>query len=264
VARVDEALAALRLQGFLRYIAAQAASNVGTWIQITVKNWLVLQLSHSGLALGVTNALQFGPSLLLGMYGGVVADRYDRRRLLMVTQACLGALAVGLLAIIGAVRVWMIWIAAGALGLVKCFDLPALQGFAKSSRLALVHAARQDRLAKHPRLDLRSCRRAGCAGRNADAAASACHDLRLRTQRRPGQRDGDQTLQARTSDDMRGRVMALYAMCFNGSALWGRPAFGGFAQRLGVATALATSAAICGLFALAAVIVRQATHQAAQ
>jgi len=92
------------------YFAAQVVSNVGTWVQITVENWLVLELSHSGLALAVTNALQFGPSLVLGMYGGVVADRRDRRRILMITQACLGslALAVGMLAGIGVVRVWII------------------------------------------------------------------------------------------------------------------------------------------------------------
>ena len=79
---------------------AQIISGVGTWVQITVENWLVLELTHSGLAMGVTNALQFGPSLVLGMYGGVVADRRDRRRVLMVIQTCLGllALAVGLLA----------------------------------------------------------------------------------------------------------------------------------------------------------------------
>jgi MFS family permease len=124
---------ALCHRNFRLYFAAQVISNVGTWIQITVENWLVLELSHSGLALGVTNALQFGPSLLLGMYGGVVADRRDRRRLLMITQACLGllALVVGLLAGIGVVRVWIIWLAAGALGLVKRFDLPALQSFVK-------------------------------------------------------------------------------------------------------------------------------------
>lgn len=126
-------LSALRHSGFRRYFAAQAVSGIGTWVQITVENWLVLQLSHSGLALGITNALQFGPSLLLGLYGGVVADRRDRRRLLMMTQTCLGllAVAVGVLAGIGAVRVWMIWLAAAALGVVKPFDMPALQAFVK-------------------------------------------------------------------------------------------------------------------------------------
>jgi MFS family permease len=126
-------LSALRHHNFRLYFAAQVVSNVGTWVQITVENWPVLELSHSGLALGVTNAVQFGPSLLLGMYGGLVADRRDRRRLLMITQACLGliALILGLLAGIGIVRVWIIWLAAGMLGLVKCFDLPALQSFVK-------------------------------------------------------------------------------------------------------------------------------------
>jgi MFS family permease len=102
-------------------------------VQITVENWLVLQLSHSGLALGVTNALQFGPSVAFGMYGGVIADRYDRRRVLIVTQTGMGllALAVGVLASLGLVRVWMIWLAAGAFGLIKCFDLPAQQSFVK-------------------------------------------------------------------------------------------------------------------------------------
>lgn len=126
-------LSALRHHNFRLYFVAQVVSNIGTWVQIIVENWLVLQLSHSALALGVTNALQFGPSVVLGLYGGVVADRRDRRRVLMVTQACLGliALAVGLLAVIGVVQVWIIWLAAAALGLVKCFDLPALQSFVK-------------------------------------------------------------------------------------------------------------------------------------
>jgi MFS family permease len=126
-------LSALRHRNFRLYFAAQIVANVGTWVQITIQNWLVLELTRSGLALGVTNALQFGPLVLFGMYGGVIADRVDRRRLLMLTQACLGslALAVGLLAGIGIVRVWIIWVAAAALGLVKCFDLPALQSFVK-------------------------------------------------------------------------------------------------------------------------------------
>ena len=127
------ALAAFAHRNFRLYFAAQVGSTIGTWIQIIVENWLVLEVSHSGLALAFTNALQFGPAVLLGMYGGVIADRHDRRRLLMLTQTALGglALAVGLLAAIGIVRVWIIWLAAFGLGLVKCFDMPALQGFVK-------------------------------------------------------------------------------------------------------------------------------------
>ena len=107
MARAEVIPSALHQRNFRRCFGAQVISNLGTWVQITAENWLVLTLSHSGLALGVTNALQFGPSWFLGMYGGVTADRHDRGRLLMATQACLGllALAVGLLAASGVVRV---------------------------------------------------------------------------------------------------------------------------------------------------------------
>lgn len=101
------ALAALQLPTVLRRTSCIQHRHLGAeWVQIIVENWLVLQLSHSGLALGVTSALQFGPSVLLGMYGGVIADRHDRRRVLMITQACLGliALVVGLLAAVGVVQ----------------------------------------------------------------------------------------------------------------------------------------------------------------
>ena len=64
---------------------AQIVSNIGTWIQITVEHWLLPQLSHAGLALGITNALQFGLLLLLGHYGGVITDRHARRHVLMIT-----------------------------------------------------------------------------------------------------------------------------------------------------------------------------------
>jgi hypothetical protein len=73
--------ASLRHSNFRIYFAAQIGSNIGSWIQITAENWLVLQLAHSGLALGITNALQFGPLVVFGLYGGVIADRFDRRRL---------------------------------------------------------------------------------------------------------------------------------------------------------------------------------------
>jgi MFS family permease len=115
------------------YFGAQIGSNVGTWIQITAENWLILQLTDSGLALGVTNALQFGPLVFLGLYGGVIADRFDRRSLLIVTQSALGLLAavIGLLVGIYLIQLWMIWLAALLLGLIMCIDRPALSSFIK-------------------------------------------------------------------------------------------------------------------------------------
>jgi predicted MFS family arabinose efflux permease len=114
-------------------MAAQVGSNVGAWIQITAENWLVLQLAHSGLALGITNALQFGPLVVLGLYGGLIADRFDRRRLLIATQGALALLAtiVGTLVASGLIELWMIWLAALVLGVVMSVDRPALLSFVK-------------------------------------------------------------------------------------------------------------------------------------
>lgn len=125
--------AGLRNPNFRRYFAAQIASNIGNWIQITAENWLVLQLTHSGLALGITNALQFGPLVFFGLYGGVITDRFDRRRLLILTQCALALLAaaIGVLVATHLIRLWMIWLAALLLGLVICADRPGQSSFIK-------------------------------------------------------------------------------------------------------------------------------------
>ena len=131
--RLRATFISLRNPNFRIYLVAQIGSNVGTWIQITAENWLILQLTDSGLALGVTNALQFGPLVFLGLYGGVVADRFDCRRLLIVTQSALALLsaAVGLLVVTHLIQLWMIWLAALLLGLIMCIDRPALFSFVK-------------------------------------------------------------------------------------------------------------------------------------
>jgi MFS family permease len=394
-------LSALRHRNFRLYLAAQVVSNIGTWVQITVENWLVLQLTHSGLALGVTNALQFGPSVLFGMYGGVVADRRDRRRLLMLTQACLGllALAVGELAGIGILRVWIIWLAAGTLGLVKCFDEPALQSFVKDlvgsaglpnavawtntikatgrmvgpalggvllttigvapgflinaatfalvvmvlaklrrgelsprtqvprasgqiregllyvcrepvlvttsilmvivfasaynfqvalalvasetlagssqvygslmSALGLGAAAGSLILARHARTGLPTILMWTCALAATQMAVATLHELvpLLAAVFAYGVSAGlfsvtvISTLQLHTVEDMRGRVMALYSICFLGSSPVGGPAFGALAGWIGVSGALRVAASICAVVALTTVIVWQATRR---
>jgi MFS family permease len=101
-------------------------------MQRVAQDWLVLQLTHnSGTALGITTGLQFAP-MLLSMYGGVIADRYSKRRILMATQALMGALALvlGLLALTGTVRIWQIYVMAFALGMVTVVDNPTRQSFA--------------------------------------------------------------------------------------------------------------------------------------
>jgi MFS family permease len=124
--------ASLRVRNYRLYASANLVSNTGTWMQRIGQDWLVLQLSHdSGVALGVINALQFGPSLLLSMYGGVLGDRYPKRRVLQVTQALMGVLALllGLLVATGRIELWHTFVLAGALGAVSAIDAPVRQAF---------------------------------------------------------------------------------------------------------------------------------------
>ena len=103
--------ASLRVRNYRLYFCGQAVSLAGTWMQSVALSWLVLELTHSGTAIGLVLAVQFLPVLLLGPYGGLIADRLDKRRLLAATQAGLGALALalGVLTETGAVELWMVY-----------------------------------------------------------------------------------------------------------------------------------------------------------
>ncbi len=132
----DAMKAAFRsLKGYNYRIWAAGAlvSNVGTWMQRVAQDWLVLtQLTHNNAAaVGLVMALQFGPQLLLLPVTGFAADHFDRRKLLLVTQATMGALALGLgiLTITGLVRLWQVDLFAFLLGCVTAFDAPARQTF---------------------------------------------------------------------------------------------------------------------------------------
>ncbi len=101
-------------------------------MQRVAQDWLVLELTHnSGTALGITTGLQFAP-MLLSMWGGIIADRYSKRRILMLTQALMGGLALilGVLALTGVVQIWQVYVLAFALGLVTVVDNPTRQSFA--------------------------------------------------------------------------------------------------------------------------------------
>ena len=123
--------AALKVPNYRRYIAGQAISLVGTWMQMAAQSWLVLTLTGSATKLGLIVALQTLPVLLLGPYGGVVADRVDKRRLMVCLQTLMGlqALALGLLTITGAIRLWQIGALAALLGVNNAFENPARQSF---------------------------------------------------------------------------------------------------------------------------------------
>lgn len=122
---------ALSIPNYRRYISGQAVSLVGTWMQMAAQAWLVLTLTHSATTLGLIVALQTLPILLLGPYGGVVADRVDKRRLMVALQAMMGlqALALGLLTVTNVVTIWEIGALAVLLGLNNAFESPSRQSF---------------------------------------------------------------------------------------------------------------------------------------
>jgi MFS family permease len=122
---------ALNIPNFRRYYAGQAISLIGTWMQSVAQSWLVYVLTHSATDLGLAVALQTLPVLILGPYGGVIADRVDKRRLMVVLQSAMGvqALVLGLLVVLGSVRFWEILVLAVILGLNNTFENPARQAF---------------------------------------------------------------------------------------------------------------------------------------
>jgi MFS family permease len=122
---------ALRVRNFRIYLSAHAIASTGTWMQNIALEWLVLELTGDPVAVGITMACQFLPMLLIGMYGGVIADRYPKRIILMVTQTLNGILAATLavLTISGAVRVEHVYVFALVVGLVFVVDNPTRQVF---------------------------------------------------------------------------------------------------------------------------------------
>ena len=123
----------LNVRNYRIWFIGALISNVGAWMQATAQNWVVLtELSDTNaVAVGVTMALQFGPQLLLVPFSGAVADRFDRRKVLMVTQSLLMLLAfgLGLLLVLGIAELWHLYAFALALGVVNAFDTPARQAF---------------------------------------------------------------------------------------------------------------------------------------
>jgi MFS family permease len=121
----------LRVRNYRLYFLGQMVSVSGTWMQNVAQGWLVLRLTGSGVALGTVVALQFLPMLMFGPVGGLVADRFDKRRILFATQSSAGllALALGLLTARHIVSVLDVDVLAALLGVVNLFDNPARQSF---------------------------------------------------------------------------------------------------------------------------------------
>jgi MFS family permease len=119
------------VRNFRLFVFGHLVSSTGTWMQQVGQDWLVLRLTDAPLPLGVTLAFQFAPMLALGAWAGLVADRLDKRRLLLATQTAMAVLALvlGLLTATGAVRLWMVYTLALLLGIATAFDMPARQAF---------------------------------------------------------------------------------------------------------------------------------------
>lgn len=123
----------LRVPNYRRYFAGQTISVTGTWIQKTAQAWLVLQLTDSATWLGVTAALQQMPTLLLGAWGGLLADRFNKRRLMVCTQtaAAVPALLLGVMVLSGNTSVWLVAGLALMLGVIDALDKPARHSFVR-------------------------------------------------------------------------------------------------------------------------------------
>ena len=122
----------LRVRNYRLFATGQVISLSGTWAQRVAQDWLVLLIAPDpGVALGVVTALQFLPVLLFGLYGGVLADRYDKRLLLVGAQTAMGllALTLGLIDATGLVQLWHVYLLAFGLGLASVVDTPTRQSF---------------------------------------------------------------------------------------------------------------------------------------
>ncbi|GAA3141023.1 MFS transporter [Streptomyces rameus] len=131
VSRKSSMFSSLKIRNYRLFFVGQAVSNTGTWMQRIAQDWLVLGLTGSSAAVGITTALQFLPMLLFGLYGGVLVDRLPKRPALLVTQSsmALTGLALAALTLTGHVQVWHVYVAAFAVGLATVVDNPARQSF---------------------------------------------------------------------------------------------------------------------------------------
>ncbi|HWB39150.1 MAG TPA: MFS transporter [Candidatus Saccharimonadales bacterium] len=128
---VSRTFESLKVRNFRLFFFGQGLSLCGTWAQTIALSWLVLQITGSGTQIGFVVAAQFLPVLLFGIYGGVIADRFDKRHVMYFTQSLSGALALvlGLLVVTGHIQLWEVYAVAIGLGVAQLLDSPARQSF---------------------------------------------------------------------------------------------------------------------------------------
>lgn len=128
---MKNAFRALGTRNYRLFFGGQLVSLIGTWMQIIAQGWLVFELSNSAVAVGVVTALQFGPMLVGGVWGGLIADRMNKRRILLVTQSLfvVEASVLATLVATGVAELWMVYSLAFIYGLIQVVDIPARQAF---------------------------------------------------------------------------------------------------------------------------------------
>ncbi|MFH1833168.1 MAG: MFS transporter [Candidatus Levyibacteriota bacterium] len=132
VKKIFSAFPAFKHRNYKLYFTGQFISLVGTWLQMVAQAWLVLQLTHSAFLIGLVSALGSIPILIFSLFGGVIVDRFSKKKIIMVTQFLQMILAfiLGLLTILGIINIYEIFVLAFALGVVIAIDMPARQAFA--------------------------------------------------------------------------------------------------------------------------------------
>jgi MFS family permease len=128
---IKRTFGSLDTHNYRLYFTGNIISHIGGWMQTMAEAWLVLSLTHSGVAVGATFAFRFLPVTLFGLWGGTLVDRFERRRVLLITQSLMAGLALVLWLIVltGVVQVWMVFGLAIALGCVTVVDEPAQHAF---------------------------------------------------------------------------------------------------------------------------------------
>jgi MFS family permease len=118
-------------RNFRLFLSGQFVSAIGTWMNFTATGWLVWQITRSGSALGINSALQFGPMLIVGAFGGVLADRFDKRRILLTTQSLYACVSITLAVLVATdvIALWMVFGLSILSGLITAIDNPSRQSF---------------------------------------------------------------------------------------------------------------------------------------
>ena len=130
--KVDGNWRSFRHRNYRILFPANTISNIGSWAQRVAQDWLVLELTQSGIYLGIVTAIQFAPFLFFSLHGGAFADRFDKRKLLIGTNAlgAFSALTLGTLVMINQVELWHVFALAAVLGISTAIDAPVRQTFA--------------------------------------------------------------------------------------------------------------------------------------